>query len=250
MSMTYKTRGIVLRTVKYGETSLVATIFTRRFGVQAYIINGVRTEKKRGAGAVMLQPGAILEMEVYHHPQKSMNRIRECNRGYIFQHVFIHIIKHSIALYMLELMYKTLKQPEENHDLFDFCEDALMQLDASEGTVTANFSLYFSLHLAYFFGLSIRDNQTNTNGKTKNYLDLLNGNFTNELPPHPHFMEGEPAAITSEMLKVMQPAEMEFIKLNRQTRRFLLQKYLEFYTLHIPEFGQMKTLRVLQEVLD
>ena len=39
--MTHKTKGIVLRTVKYGETSLVATVLTELFGVQTYMVTGL-----------------------------------------------------------------------------------------------------------------------------------------------------------------------------------------------------------------
>ena len=44
--MTHKTKGIVLRTVKYGETSLVVIMFTELFGIQTYMVNGVRSAKK------------------------------------------------------------------------------------------------------------------------------------------------------------------------------------------------------------
>lgn len=47
----------------------------------------------------------------------------------------------------------------------------------------------------------------------------------------------------------MQPAELEEIPLNHLLRRQLLIRYLDYYALHIPEFGQMKTLMVLHEVL-
>src|SRR6187431_1942886 len=76
-SMTHKTKGIVLRTVRYGETSLVVTIFTELFGVQTYMVNGVRTSKKSSAKANHFQPGAILFMLVYHNDQKQMQRIKE-----------------------------------------------------------------------------------------------------------------------------------------------------------------------------
>ncbi|MFL5786527.1 MAG: recombination protein O N-terminal domain-containing protein [Flavisolibacter sp.] len=36
--MIHKTKGIVLRTVKYGETSLVVTMFTELLGLQYYIV--------------------------------------------------------------------------------------------------------------------------------------------------------------------------------------------------------------------
>jgi len=47
----------------------------------------------------------------------------------------------------------------------------------------------------------------------------------------------------------MQPFELEEFKLNREIRRNLLLNYLQYYALHIPDFGQMKTLVVLHEVL-
>jgi DNA repair protein RecO (recombination protein O) len=74
----HKTRGIVLRTVKYGETSIIVTIFTELFGVQSYLVNGVRTSTKKGSGkASMFQPAAILELVVYHNELKHLNRIKE-----------------------------------------------------------------------------------------------------------------------------------------------------------------------------
>lgn len=248
--MTHKTRGIILRTVKYGETSLVVTIFTSRFGVQAYMVNGVRTEKKSGSKAAMFQPGAILDLEVYHHPQKSMQRIRESSWAYLYGSVFHHVIKNSIAVYMLELLQKTLRQPEENLDLFEFCEESLIQLDKSGPEVTANMALFFSIHLAQFFGLRIQDDATVTSNAGHFYLDLAAGGFCAENPGHPHVIEGEMAVVASELLRTMQPAELTEFRLNRQTRRFLLQKLQDFYALHIPEFGQMRTWRILQEVLE
>jgi DNA repair protein RecO (recombination protein O) len=47
----------------------------------------------------------------------------------------------------------------------------------------------------------------------------------------------------------MQPSELEAFNLNHQIRRQLLLHYQDYYALHIPEFGQMKTLQVLHEVL-
>ena len=75
--MTHKTKGIVLRTIKYGETSVVVTIFTELFGVQTYMVNGVRTTKKSSAKANHFQPGAILDLVVYHNDLHSMQRIKE-----------------------------------------------------------------------------------------------------------------------------------------------------------------------------
>jgi len=62
-------------------------------------------------------------------------------------------------------------------------------------------------------------------------------------------VDGKYAELSSQLLKVMQPRELEEFRLNQEVRRILLLRYLEFYALHIPDFGQMKTLVVLHEVL-
>jgi DNA repair protein RecO (recombination protein O) len=247
--MTHKTKGIVLKTIKYGETSLVATIFTELFGVQTYMINGVRTSKRTGAKAIMYQPGAILEMEVYHNGQKAMQRIKESSWAIIYQNVLSDVVKNSIALYMVELLHKSLKQPEENTSLFYFCEDAFTQLDAAAPHITANFPLYFTLHLTGFFGFKINNEQPSDVSDDNYYVDLVEGHFTGEQPAHPHFIQGDNALVTAELLNIMQLPELEQLKLNSQRRRELLLKYQEYYALHIQDFGQLKTLPVLHEVL-
>lgn len=243
--MTHKTKGIVLRTTKYGETSVVVAIFTELFGIQTYMVNGVRTTKKSSAKANHFQPGAILDMIVYHNELQTMQRIKEFKWDVLYQQVLSDVIKNSIALYMVELLHKLLPQPEQNTDLFYFCEDALMQLDTANKAVTANYALYFTLHLTHFFGFRMNDDHD----EDQHILDLQEGNFVNEQPAHGDFIDGSNAVITSQLLKVMQPFELEDIKLNHDTRRILLLHFQTYYALHIPNFGTLKTLMILHEVL-
>ena len=245
-SQLHKTKGIVLKAVKYGETSLVVTIFTELFGLQSYLVNGVRTSTKKGTGkANLFQPTAILDLVVYHNELKHLNRIKEFKWHFLYQHIFSDVPKNAVALFMIELLTKCLKQPEANPELFEFCEDAFMHLDESKGAVMANFPLYFALHLPVFFGFRISDDHSTRNS----ILDLQEGTFVAEKPDHLHFLEGRQAEVTSELLKMLRPEELEQIKLNHDFRRQLLFAYETYYRLHIQDFGAMKTLPVLREVL-
>lgn len=245
-SQLHKTKGIVLRTVKYGETSLVVTIFTELFGVQSYLVNGVRTSSKKGSGkANLFQPTAILDLVVYHNELKHLNRIKEFRWHYLYQHIFSDVPKNAVALFMIELLTKCLKQPEANPELFEFCEDAFIHLDESKGSVMANFPLFFALHLPVFFGFRISDEYSGKNS----IVDLQEGMFVEERPNHLHFLEGKQAEITSDLLKMMRPEELGQLKLNHDFRRELLFAYETYYRLHIQDFGTMKTLPVLREVL-
>jgi len=245
-SQLHKTKGIVLRAVKYGETSLIVTMFTELFGLQSYLVNGVRTSTKKGSGkANLFQPTAILDLVVYHNELKHLNRIKEFKWSYLYQHIFSDVPKNAVALFMIELLTKCLKQPEANPELFEFCEDAFIHLDESTGSVMANFPLFFALHLPVFFGFRISDEYSDKNS----IVDLQEGMFVPERPNHFHFLEGKQAEVTSELLKMMQPEELEQLKLNHDFRRQLLFAYETYYAFHIQDFGTMKTLPVLREVL-
>ncbi len=242
----FHTKGIVLRTVKYGETSVITLIFTELLGIQSYLVNGVRTSSKKGTGkSALFQPSSILEMVVYHNELKQLQRIKEFRWGGLYQHILSDIRKNAVAVFMIELLTKCLKQPEANPELFHFSEDAFMHLDSAGDGITANFPLFFALHLPVFFGLRINDNYS----EKCCYLDLQEGEFVAERPVHPHFLEEKQALITSQLLKVQQPLELEEIKLNHDFRRNLLYTYEKYYMLHIQDFGSMRTLPVLKEIL-
>jgi DNA repair protein RecO (recombination protein O) len=242
----HKTKGIVLRTLKYGETSIIVTIFTELFGVQSYLVNGVRTSTKKGTGkANMFQPSAILDLVVYHNELKHLNRIKEFKWSFIYQHILSDVRKNAVAMFMVELLTKCLKQPEGNPELFHFVEDVFIKLDECNNAVMANLPLFFALHLPFHFGFRITDNFNEKNS----FLDLDDGKFVAEQPDHPHFLEGRQVEITSQLLQVMQPEELEDLKLNHDFRRNLLHAYEIYYALHIQDFGTMKSLPVLREIL-
>jgi DNA repair protein RecO (recombination protein O) len=245
--MVHKTKGIVLRAVRYGETSVVVTILTELFGVQAYLVNGIRTmSKKGGSKAGLFQPAALLDLVVYHQESKNLQRLREFSWNYLYEHVLTDVVTHSVALFMIELLQKCLKQPETHAALYDFMEDALLGLDRSDQKVQANFPLFFALHLAGFFGLRIDDNYS----EKKTFLDLEEGYFSQEKPSHPHYLENPMSEICSHLLKILDPADLADLSLNREKRRLLMTALEDFYSLHIPGFTALKTLGVLRTLLE
>jgi len=244
--MLHKTRGIVLRTVKYGETSVIVTMYAELFGLQSYLVNGVRTSSRKGPGkANLFQPAAILDLVVYRNELRNLQRIREFKWAHIYQYIYFDVIKNAVALFMVELLQKCLKQPESNAELYQFIEDAFIHLDAATPKIVGNFPLYFILHLAGFFGFRIQDEYRTD----RNYLDLKEGTFIREKPAHPYFLEGSQSFASSQLLKIMQPEELVHLDLNQDIRRNLLQAFQQFYALHVPDFGTMKTFPVLQTIL-
>jgi DNA repair protein RecO (recombination protein O) len=244
--MLHHSKGIVLRGVKYGETSLIVLMYTELFGIQSYIVNGVRTETKGGTKAGMFQPGAILDMVVYHQDTKNLQRIKEYKWGYLYRKIYSGVIKTTLLMYMVELLQKCIKQPESNPGFFYFIESSLYFLDEADDQVAANLALHFTLELASFLGFRIGGAYTHETP----VLDLHEGIYTRDKPVHGYYLEGYLSEVTYLLLEAQTAESLGAIRLNRELRWALLQAYQSFYVMHVPDFGQLKSLQVLQDILN
>jgi DNA repair protein RecO (recombination protein O) len=208
------------------------------------MVNGARTSGKSGK-AHFFQPSSILEMEVYHNELKNLQRIKDLKWSILYKNIFSDVTKNSVALFMVELLQKTLKQPETNEDLFQFCEDAFLHLDIAENGVTANFPMYFSLQIAQILGFRLLDNYS----EEKKIFNLYEGSFSDEKSATENQLSVEISFYISQLLKALHPQDLREIKLNRNIRKEILQILQSYYSWHIHDFGKMKTLPVLSEIL-
>lgn len=247
MSSLHQTKGIVLRAVKYGETSLVVSIFTELYGLQQYMVNGVRTSKKNSTiSSSQLQSGNLLELIVYQNEKQTLQRIKESKLAIQVNDVYSSITKNAVLLYMMELLQSCLKQPDSNPPLFYFLEDVLNGLSHANETETANLPLFFTLHLSHFFGFRLMDNFSSA----RDCLDLREGQFVDTTPMHQLIVQMPLSEKISQLLRVMQIAELSEIKLNKHQRNQLLDDLLQFYALHIHPFGSIRSLAVIRAVLE
>ncbi len=119
-------------------------------------------------------------------------------------------------------------------------------LTRSRKAEAANYPLYFALHLAHFFGYRISDDHDGIHS----VLDLREGEFVTEPPMHPDWVGGQQAELISQLLKCMHPSDLASVRLNQDMRRQLLRSVLIFYALRNADFRGLRSVPVLQEVLD
>lgn len=244
--MIHATKGVVLRTVAYGETSLICTLYTELFGMQSYIVKGVRQRQRKGANkAAYFQPGAILDLEVYHTDGKNLQYIRSYHWGYVYAQLYSSIVRHSVALYMVELLLHSLKQPEGNPELYYLLENSLLQADKALPAVVANLPLYFTLHLGTELGFQLQGSYSTATP----VLDMLEGRFAETIPQHPHYLTGTEARASSEIGNAVFYESLATVALSRHERRKLLLAYQQYIALHVAEFAPLRSVEVLQEVL-
>jgi len=241
--MLHSIKGIVLKTFKYSESSVVAKIYTNQFGIQSYMINGVRTSSKSKHKAGLLQPLTLLDMVVYYRKNRSMQRIKEMKPTKTFTSIPFDIGKSSLALFVTELLYSTLKEEEENKRQFDFISEFVQNLDNTTESI-ANLHLYFLLQLSGFLGFYPFSNYDK---EERNIFDLQEGSFYSNRPMHPYYLQ-EPLSKHLTSLLNSPLEELHLIKVHKGHRKELLTALLQFYTLHIEGFRPLKSVKILQEV--
>lgn len=219
--MLFKTHGVVFRLTKYGETSIIVSIFTSQFGLQSYIVNGVRS--KSGKGKIALyQPLTPLDLVVYHKESGGIMRIKETKCLYPFQNITTDVKKTTIALFIEELVNKTIKEEAHPAELCDFLIRSLIHLDTTDKP--GNFHLTFMVRLSRHLGF-----------QPQNATEVLGGRV----------MDYDEEDVLNRILK-----DNSDVPVTNQQRRNILDALLRFYSMHVENFGQMKSLSVLREILN
>jgi DNA repair protein RecO (recombination protein O) len=238
--MLHKTRGIVFKTTDYGETSVIVQVFTEKFGLQSYIINGVKKSRAK-ISRNMLQPLHLLDMVVYHKNTGQVQRVAELKNAPVLQTIPYDVIKSSLVLFLNEVLYKAVRQQSADENLFDFVFNAIEWLDhQSEGL--ANFHLLFLTRLTKYLGF-YPDQAMNAD-----YFDMKNGVFSKYKPEGFSYLS---PPHTQNFYQLLQCSfeNIQQLRFSNDERRYLVNKLLEYYALHMESFGHIKSHEVLEEVL-
>lgn len=239
--MLYKTRGIALKTTDYSETSVIAQVLTEQFGLQSYLIQGAKKPKAK-IRQNMLQPLHLLDMVVYHRPGNGIQKIAELRHQPIFQSIPYDIAKSSIAIFLNEIIYKSIRQSGSDKALFAFLFNAIEVLDQLEVSI-AYFHLIFLLRLTRFLGFY----PDVTLAQLAPYFDLKNGCYITSLPAHTKVLQSPYTGWWNTLL-MSRFNDLPELSIPPKDRALLLDTIIEYYQLHIEGLGQIKSYAILIEL--
>lgn len=220
--MIYKTSGVVFRFTRYGETSIIVTIFTALFGLQSYIVNGARSKSSKGKMA-LFQPLTLLDLVVYHRANASIMRIKELKCLYPYQQVTSNVRKSSIALFLNEVLNKSVKEESHAEELCNFLIESLITLDQLPEPIE-NFHLTFLVQLSRYLGFS-----------PQSIEEVARGRWMSD---------EEEKALRHLVTMQASPLHISYV-----TRKILLDVLTRFYATHVENFGELRSTQVLHEIL-
>ena len=239
--MLTKTQAIVLHSLKYGETRMIVDMFTRQFGRLSFIVSMPKSAKSK-MKKQFFQPLSLLEIETDVRPKVQLQKLSDVRLASPFTSIPFPPHKLSMALFLAEFLYYALRSEQRNELLYDYVESSILWLDGQDDRF-ANFHLVFLMRLSRFLGFypNLEHYQSG------DYFDLRESEFLPAPPVHRDFLYPEEADKVQLMMRMDYPT-MHLFRMSHQERNRLLEVTLIYYRLHLPDFPEMKSIGVLQEL--
>jgi|WetSurSiteA1Bulk_404760.scaffolds.fasta_scaffold00292_2 DNA repair protein RecO (recombination protein O) len=231
--MLNKTRAIVLHQVRYGESSLIVTLYTENHGRLCCMVSGVRSKKSRFP-STLFQPLTLLETDFYYRASRDLQRMKEASCPFHYATIPFNVTKSTMAMFLSEILYLTLREEESNPTLFSFLFHAFQLLDTREEGIV-NFHIWFMLIYSRFLGILPGGLNPVKEDTVSPDLQLFYG-----LPE-------EASSALSEFLASPQGPPPD-IRLSHASRTLLLERLIRHYSLHLDGFSRLKSFAVLREV--
>ena len=221
--MISKTKGLVLSYIKYGDTSIICKIFTDSFGLQSYIINGIRNSKSKNIA--LYQPLNILDMVVYHKKNSGVQRIKEAKLDVIYTSIHNDMKKVSVCFFLSEFLSKILNNEIDQEDKFDFIQNSLIEFDRLNSRFS-NFHIQFLIKLSKYYGIDIISlDQLIVSNNTDKVLD--------------EFVQ-----------KCIDESYQGNINSNNILRNKVINLIIEYFSIHLEINIKLKSTDVLKEIFN
>lgn len=214
--MTTGTELIVLHTTKFGENSIVVHTLSRDYGRRSFLV--------RGAGKKvmsLLLPLNILEAEITESTKSTLYTARNLTSRHPLLGIRNNIYKNTMTMFLSEVIYRTIKEGVQEHDLFEWCRGQILLLSAMESDFS-NFHIRFLLELSVALGFS---------PETSDLMPFVEENYT-----------------TVSQFMTASFAESMLIPLSGQVRNKICEDVLRYIEYHSESTLTINSLKVLREL--
>lgn len=239
--MLVKTKAIVLHSFKLGESRMIVDMFTCEAGRQSFVVPIPKSSKSK-LKKQYFQPMTLLEIESDLRQRLQLQKLKEVRLLAPYSSIPFSPEKLAISLFVAEFLYHALRSEQQNAPLFAYLCDSMQWLDTVEDGF-ANFHLTFLMRMSRFLGF-----YPNLDDYVDGCVfDLRTSTFSLQVPTHRDFLQPDEARMIQLLMRMDFPT-MRLFRLNRMDRNRIVDVLLHYYQLHIPQFPELKSLSVLQEL--
>ena len=236
------TGAVVLRSLKYGDGSLIVDMLTEEYGRLSFMVRIPKTSKGR-LKRQLFQPLSVLRLTFDYRQRANLQHLRDAQVVLPFSSIPFNPLKVSVSLFLAEFLYHATRGEQKNTSLYHYIEKSLEWFDGVEAPF-ANFHLVFMMRLTRFIGFfpNVED------GEAGDCFDLRNGRFCGQAPLHPDFLSPVEAERIHTLMR-LNYATMHLYRMNRQDRQRIADVIMHYYRIHVPQFPELRSFEVLKEVM-
>lgn len=239
--MIISTKAIVLRKIKYSDSSLIVDAFTEFEGRKSFFIKGILGQTKTKLKSSYFQPLSQILIKYNKREKKKFNFLIDCKVHSHCQNIYLDYRKSSIILFLNEILNMCMVEEACNKELFCFLESSLKWLD--NNNKISNFHILFILKLLKYLGINPHLKSSNSK-----FLSFESGSFEDEKPNGLH-AEGE-SVVSIISLLGMKFDDCFSLKVSQVQKHEILKILLEYIEYHVQGFKQPKSLDILHQVFE
>lgn len=141
---------IVLHTFKHKESGIILQGYTNKGGRESfYIKNGKSSPKNKVLS--LLHPLSIIEGTLSSRNFGQIKTLKEFDTIYKLSSIRSSITKCAIAIFISEIITKTIREVEQNIEMYNFLEESVLEMEQIEQGAS-NFHLYFLVKYVALLG--------------------------------------------------------------------------------------------------
>ena len=237
----YKAKGIVLHSLKYSDNALILHLLTDTLGRQSYMIKGVKNAKTRSNKMALMQPMFIIEFEGSESKYGTLHTMKDVQSAVLLKRTPFDARKSAISIFMAEVIYRLIKEVEQNTYLFDFVYNSVVCLDNLNSGVS-NFHLWFLVRLSSFLGF-----YPGNEYEEGSFFDIKEGVFVSSLPEHMMVLSSENSLLLSRLMDCS-AEDLSVLELGRIQRSDFMNALLLYFGYHLDNIDNINSLKILKEV--
>ena len=247
-----KHRAVVVRTIKYSETSKIVTLYSLKTGLLKVIAKGVRKSTSHLSG--ILEPLNIVEVVFYHNPNRELHTLSQAEIIYSPNQLRHDAEDTLLALACCEMITRVQMLHDENAEVYRLLEGVIAAFNSSKPATRRIYFLTFQLQLLRAVGLEpdlSRCSSCKTQHNTRWYFDFkqaalkcekCSDNLSRQDVLHEKLRAALGYLLRVEITQIPEPERL--ILYQKNIYHFLTQ----FYKYHLEEMLNLKSLAVLQKM--
>jgi DNA repair protein RecO (recombination protein O) len=219
--MLFKTKAIILHYVKYGESGLIVHAYTEHFGRQSLMVHGARKHNSK-MSPTLFEALSILDIDMYKKENREIKNLKEVKSSFPLIHLHSDIRRSSVAMFIAEILYRTLQEEEANSSLFNYLIHTIQILDISEKGIEY-IPLLFLIQFSKFLGIYPGANPEIINYKSpggNELADLIDYSLS----------------------------DLNKLSMSYKSRSEWLEILIMHYKNHLEGMGEIKSMSVLREI--